>query len=763
MRQKQQPRFERQQMNHSIRKLICITAALMMLIGLVPARPGSKAEADCATILRSMSTEDKICQMLVVTFGYYSDGSGGQILPNSAVQALRNHCFGGVILFAQNTAENADTVRYIDAVQRANLEGGAARPQLLFCVDQEGGMITRLGHGTQTPGNMALGAIESSNAAYTAGSIIGSELAALGINVDFAPDVDINSNPANPVIGVRSFSDSASSVSERGVKYMNGLMSSGTVATLKHFPGHGDTSTDSHTGLPLIERSYDQLRQRELIPFQNCINAGAEMVMTAHIQFPQIDSTTYTSKSTGEQVYLPATLSKKIITDVLRGDMGFNGVVITDGMIMDALAQHFDIYDTAKLAIEAGVDLLLMPVNSSGSSGINRLETYISRLVSMAENGEISVEKIDAAVTRILRLKQRHGLTSPYNGSDLQSRIANAERTVGSAAHHAEEWTLAKRAITLVKNDGSLLPLTHSGEKTVFFTADSGANLSIQYAVDLLRSEGKLPSGSSVEIYTYKDRNLDYLQGKIRGANNVIVVSEVRSASALRGSTARMIDSLIDAVHSSGGKFVLLSANLPYDAARYQKADAILLAYSSKGMNEDPRVTEGAALQYGPNLPAAVYCMFSPSDPPGGRLPVRVPKLSSDYHFTNQTLYERGFSLSNGQQPDNTPQPTPEPGATESPEADTSETPEPNPGTTGEPDSDETPSFEPSNTDFITADPVFSPGPEDSGTPLSASPTHSGKGTADDVPGIAPWTLMLLAGGLILIVISALLLVRRKR
>lgn len=718
--------------------------AAVLLFGFFPAANKSSAEDICSEILSGMTTEEKICQMLVVSFGYYSDGSGSQILSDPVKNALNKYCFGGIILFAQNTAENADTVRYIDAVQSENASGGSSRTQLLVCVDQEGGTITRLGHGTQTPGNMALGAIEDINAAYTAGSIIGSELAALGISVDFAPDVDINSNPSNPVIGVRSFSDSASNVSDRGIKYMSGLMSAGTIAALKHFPGHGDTSTDSHTGLPLVNSSYDQLKQRELIPFQRCIDAGAEMIMTAHIQFPQIENTTYISKSTGEKVYLPATLSQKIISDILRGDMGFDGVVITDGMMMDALGKHFDIYDTAKLAINAGVDLLLMPVASYGSNGIKQLENYISRLVTMAENGDISMEKVDAAVTRILRLKQRHGLTMPYDGSNLQSRIEEAENLVGSAAHHAQEWELAKSAVTLIKNEDCTLPLNRSNEKTVILTSDDSENLSMQYAVDLLRNDGKTPNGTAIEIYSYKDRSLDYLRGKIRGADNVIVVSEVRSASALRGSTARMIDSLIDSVHENGNRFVLLSANLPYDAARFQKADAIILAYSSKGMNEDPRVNEGASLQYGPNLPAAVYCIFSVDDSPKGKLPVQIPVLSSDHHFTDQILYERCFSLSYIQQPCFTP------------------TPEPTPNVNDEPEPLETPSAEPQSTEIISAVPIVSVAPEESREPFTPSPTEKSGNAANETSGFSPLIIILIAGCLTLVTVTTLVLLKRK-
>ncbi|MBQ2111149.1 MAG: hypothetical protein II191_05320, partial [Clostridia bacterium] len=293
--------------------LALIATIVLSPIGLVYAET-----AEVSSLLSSMTTEDKICQMLVLNFGAVTDSAGHQVLSGAARQELERHCFGGVLFDAQSTADNEDTVRLVDSIQTANASGGAFRPQLLFAADQEGGSITRLGHGTQTPGNMALGAINDDAAARSVGSLIGSELKALGISVDFAPVLDVNSNPSNPVIGIRSFSDSAWMTASLGVSYMSGLMSTGTVACLKHFPGHGDTATDSHTGLPCIDKSYSQLQGNELIPFKSAINAGAEMIMTAHIQFPQIETETYNSPISGQTITLPATLSKRIISGILR-------------------------------------------------------------------------------------------------------------------------------------------------------------------------------------------------------------------------------------------------------------------------------------------------------------------------------------------------------------------------------------------------------------------------------------------------------------
>ena len=203
------------------------------------------AEDPCPAIVDGMTTEEKISQMLMPSFRYYTDAGGKQqpleeITPD-VTEILRKRGFAGVILFAQNAGETARTVRLVDAMQTANASADG-RPQLLTAIDQEGGRVTRLGRGTQGPGNMALGAVGDGNATREMAGIIGQELAAIGFNFNFAPVVDVNSNPANPVIGTRSFSDDPYTAADQGVAFMEGLREAGIISTLKHFPGHGDTA-----------------------------------------------------------------------------------------------------------------------------------------------------------------------------------------------------------------------------------------------------------------------------------------------------------------------------------------------------------------------------------------------------------------------------------------------------------------------------------------------------------------------------------------
>ncbi len=595
------------------------------------------------SILAGMSVEEKISQMLMPELRYYTDGNGekkgmAQLTPDAAA-LLEKYGFAGIVQFAQNLGDTAASARLIDDIQKANASA-PGRTQLLIASDQEGGKVTRLGFGTQMPGNMALGAAGDAGLTSKAAEIIGGELMSLGINFNFAPVLDVNSNPANPVIGTRSFSDDPAIAAEHGVSYMKALMGTGAISTLKHFPGHGDTATDSHTGLPLVDRSYEELKSRELIPFKAAIDAGAEAVMTAHIQYPQIEKSEYTSKLTGEKIKLPATLSKTVLTDILRGDMGFDGVIITDAMNMDAIAKHFDRYDAAKLAIDAGVDILLMPVDTSSPEGLADLGEYIETLACCVRGGEISEAKVDAAVLRILKLKEAHGLTGPYAGSG-----SSALQTVGSRAHHDAEWKIAKKSITLVKNDNNTLPIAGKGGKTVVLTAYNNEVLSMEHAVGRLRDEGKLADGSEVTVYSIYKKTSEEAIALASGADHVVIVTELDSRAGLTNAASGTVDALIENAHKEGADAVIMSCSLPYDAARYQAADAVVIVWSSRGMSEDPRVKDGAVAQYGPSMPAALYLIFSPDETPEGTLPVNIPKLDPQMGYSGEILYERGFGL----------------------------------------------------------------------------------------------------------------------
>lgn len=632
-----------------MKKTLAILLALVLAlstISVIPASAQSKAEQ----YLETMSTEDKISQMIMPAFRYSYDSENNRsnvtAITDDIAATIGKHSYSGVILFGQNMPTNENTVRLVDALQKANAVN--SRPRLLITIDQEGGSVTRLGQGTMMPGSMALGAANDLSLTREAASMMGRELSSLGINADFAPDVDVNNNPANPIIGVRSFSDDPQMVSEHGREFVKALNESGVISTLKHFPGHGDTDTDSHTGLPCINKSYEELKQNELIPFQACIEAGSQMIMTAHIVYPQIEKQTYISKLTGEAINLPATLSKTIISDILRGDMGYSGVVITDAMEMDAIAKHFDRIDAAKLAIEAGVDILLIPVDTTTKAGFADMDAYISTLAQLADSGQISMDKINAAVLRILTLKENNGLFSAYDGTDIETRVQNAIDSVGTKGNHDKEWEIAKKGMTLVKNEDNALPLSRTNEKTVVLVPYNDETNPMNYAIRKLKEDGKFPEGATFEAYSYYKKAIDEVLPMIEGADNVVFMSEIYGASALKGDAARMADTIADTIHEKGGRFIVMSVSLPYDAARFQKADAIMIAYLPRSMPVDPGDKVMEIDQYGANMPVAMYMMYSAADAPTAKLPINIPALDDSYSFSDTLLYERGFGLTYG-------------------------------------------------------------------------------------------------------------------
>ena len=631
-----------------MRKIAAILMAIVLLFGVFGGRGYAEESAPAQTpekMLAGMSTEEKVAQMLMPEFKYYTDENGQRHnltkMRPEIEEILKRHGFAGVIFFSYNMADTEDGVRLVDAMQTANASA-AGRPQLLTAIDQEGGSVVRIGHGVQMPGNMAIGATGDPAAAGQAGKLIGEELRAIGLNYDTAPVLDVNSNPANPVIGLRSFSDDPELVARMGVAMMQGLQETGTVPAVKHFPGHGDTATDSHTGLPRVEKSLEELKDFELIPFQACIDAGAEVIMTAHIQYPLIEKKTAVSAKTGEKINLPATLSKTILTDLLRGEMGFDGVITSDSMQMDAIAKHFDPLVAAQTAIDAGVNILLMPVDTRTPKGLAALEQYIRDVAAMVDDGKIPVEKVDESVLRILRLKEKHGLLEPYNRGDLEARVRTAQETVGSAEHHRIEAELAARAVTLVKNKNGILPLQSGKEKTLILVPYDSEVQSAVYAVEMLQSEGKLSKNADIRAVSYSG----FSKADLEGVKHLIAVSATYGMNEIDpwtkdGAYSLLLDKLIDAVHEAGGDATIVSAQLPYDASRYDKADAVVLTWFAKGMTSDPRTAEGAPTSYGVNLPAALMQILNKDGVFPGKLPVNVPELDDDGRFTGETEYLR--------------------------------------------------------------------------------------------------------------------------
>lgn len=604
-------------------------------------------------IVAGMTLEQKIAQMVSITLRTWSepsinDGESVSVteLSDKQKELITKYDFGGITLFANNTTGTEQTVRLNAEIQEAALQSEQGIP-LIISVDQEGGQITRLKTGTRTCGNMALGAVGDTGAAFDNAAIIGSELHALGINTDFAPDTDVNNNPANPVINVRSFSSDPELVAMLGTAYIEGLESEGVISTVKHFPGHGDTDTDSHTGFPKIDKSLDELKELELIPFAATVDK-ADIVMTAHIQFPQIETETYTSIETGENVYLPATLSKTIITDILRGELGFDGVVVTDAMLMDAIKVNFDPLDAAILAINADVDMLLEPVMVIDDESMETVCEYITDVVNAVNDGRIPEEQIDDSVIRIVALKIEKGLfDEPVN---VDEAVGNAKAIVGSEAYHEKELEIAEKAITLIKNEDNTLPLQLNDNETVaYFYPYEGEENTIAFALNRLKADGIVPESVTADCHCVTEKSAAEFEDVISNSSAVILAVETyrqanMDASDEKGWQAVFADELIATAHRLGKKVILLSMHLPYDAARYTEADALLCAYCGQDMPELPTEYNGETITYGVNYPAALITVFGGNEPTG-RLPVDIPALDENTDYTDEILYPIGFGL----------------------------------------------------------------------------------------------------------------------
>src|SRR5688572_5053595 len=358
------------------------------------------------TTLASMTLEEKVGQ-LFMTHAYGTsadtqdpaDVAANQELygVDNAQQLIAKYQPGGIIYFAwTNSVKNPDQITALsNGIQDAALAQRAQIPSLVG-IDQEGGIVARIGApATQLPGNMALGAGRSPADAQEAAAVNGDELAAMGINWNFAPVADVNVNPANPVIGVRSFGEDPGLAAAMTAAQTLGYTSAGVAGAAKHFPGHGDTATDSHTGLPVVDHTREEWEQLDRPPFQAAIDAGVPAIMTAHISVPALDPS-------GD----PATLSKPIMTGILREEMRYDGVVITDALDMAGASATYGNDRVPVLALKAGVDMLLMPPE---------FDVAYNAVLDAVHSGELTEERIDTSVRRILTLKHDLGIVDdPY-------------------------------------------------------------------------------------------------------------------------------------------------------------------------------------------------------------------------------------------------------------------------------------------------------------------------------------------------------------
>lgn len=457
---------------------IIIGAALLAFAGLAVSGIAAEPQLPLRTVL---------AQKIMLDLRYYCEqpvpaGScrnGMTELPVELAHLIRETEVGGVIHFMENLQSAAQIQQLNHDLQQAASSSRFGLP-LFIAVDQEGGRVARLPkhEATTFSGNMAIGATYAEHGirfANSVGHILAKELLALGFNVNFAPTVDVNNNPDNPVINVRSFGDDPARVAELGGAMVAAMERQGLQTALKHFPGHGDTVVDSHLGLPQVKHDMERIEQIELKPFADIIRQQQpSMMMTAHIQFPELDASSLTARD-GRSIIKPATLSRAILTDLLRTQLGYQGVIVTDALDMAGISQFFSPEEAVIHAFAAGADIALMPLKVQSPAELGKLSQLLDALEQAVADGRLQEKELRQSNQRIQALKQRW--------PDMPARSLVTE-VLGHPLHRAEELALARASITLVKNSQQILPLAMDGsKKLLILMPDSSRCQAMEYAL----------------------------------------------------------------------------------------------------------------------------------------------------------------------------------------------------------------------------------------------------------------------------------------
>ena len=508
----------------------------------------------------------------LVLFGF--EGTNERDLPADLVAQA-----SGVILFRRNI-ESANQVRGLtDAIRHLV---PADKPPLV-AIDQEGGPVSRLAQiGTTTPSAMALGAVREPVVAESMFTLIGDELAALGCNVDFAPVADVNSNPQNPVVGIRSFGDDPHAVALYVRAAIRGLRAAGVAATAKHFPGHGDTTVDSHFGLPTIPHDLAHVRAVELVPFAAAIREGVDLIMTAHAIFPAIDSAR------------PATVSPVILTGLLREELGYDGVITTDCMEMEAVSAHYEPGEAAVQAVIAGADLVLFSHTPEKARAAQRA------LREAVASGRLSHERLARSLARLAQLRGRLSVAQP------------ALARVGSAEHQQAALAVARRAVTLVRDPKDVIPLRLQKAERLFVVEFAGGGSGAEEKERDERPAIAAPleaSGARLheQVRTVDPAGHEYKQLLMASGTSAAIVA-LTSRASQHPLQARAVADLT----MLGKRMIAVVGREPYDAAFLPKELAVIASYG-----EDPHAMQAAAEVILGTITAA------------GKLPVSLPAPQS--------------------------------------------------------------------------------------------------------------------------------------
>ena len=566
------------------RRLATTAAAGLLLAGLAPAAASAPPPRgpDVEEVLAGMTLEEKVGQMFVpYMYGSAVDEPDARNVAAAGVatigEMIEEFHPGGIIYFgwSDNLVSPEQVARLSNDIQERSTAGGGVPATI--SIDQEEGVVLRLPQpSAQLPGAMALGATGDADHARAAARVTAEKLAAVGVNQDYSPIADVNSNAQNPVIGVRAFGGDTALVSRLVAAQVHGFQDDGGIsASVKHFPGHGDTAVDSHYGVPLIDKSEAEFRAEDLPPFEAAIAAGTDSIMTAHIVVPALDPS-------GR----PATFSYPILTELLREELGFDGVVVTDSLSMAGAREEFGDARVPVEAILAGADQMLMPPN---------LRVAYDGVMAAVADGEITEERIDESVRRILTQKAKRGVLD-----DPMVDVSAVAGVMATPEHHATAAEIADDSITLLSNDG-VLPLAAGTD--VLLTGWGGA---VRLATT---AEELVAHGADVTVHPAAEPTAAQVEAAVAAAEGHDVVVVLTQSAAFTPSAAQR--ALVAGLAAGTTPVVQVSVRNPYDVASTAPTAAALAAYgyADVSLEATARVLMGVVN-------------------PTGRLPVAVPDAS---------------------------------------------------------------------------------------------------------------------------------------
>ncbi len=591
----------------------------------------------------NVQLKNAIGQKLMLDFRYFchDDSASDECqqavteLPDELAQVLSSGAIGGVILFAENIETIPQTMTLIDSMQQVMKANDL--PPLFIALDQEGGRVARLpdSMATRFSGNMAIGAtypVHETEFAEKIGRGIGRAVKLLGFNVNFAPTVDVNVNPQNPVINVRSYGEHPATVAALGQATVRAMQAEGVMSALKHFPGHGDTHTDSHTGLPRVAHDRATVDAVDLLPFAKSIasNAPPAMIMTAHIQYPELDDTTFISTD-GEPRVVPATMSRKILTQVLRDELGYQGVVITDALDMAGIAHYFDPLAATLQTFKAGADIALMPYTIRNNADIEGFWQFFDGLTQAAQQGELDNNALQASAERIAALKASYQIDTSSMPA-LAQRIADAEQQLPLAENKQLERELAAAAVTQVYDRG-VLPVRSTRWQLIM--PDNLRCRAFQQALMTQQpnstsrclSLSELPKGAPWQQW---DKNATLVIGDITPHHSLAEMGGMDDLNNWRDRPSKAaqhewIRQALVAANAQQQTTIVVALRAPYMLSQFQAiSDAGIASYdySTHPLPHEPLHGNGQTQLHAPSIEAVVAVLLGADA--RGQLPVTV-------------------------------------------------------------------------------------------------------------------------------------------